>query len=159
VTTGYSGKPLIEKLGLKPGMRVAFIGAPAQYEISLDALPTGCEPISEQQLAVRMAAAAKHPEEVAVDFIQLFALKRSELEYLLPQLMRLLPEDKSGKTAGGGMLWVSWPKKSVARAQGIDTDITEDVIRDVALPLGLVDVKVCAVDETWSGLKLTRRKA
>ncbi|MCC7477005.1 DUF3052 domain-containing protein [bacterium] len=158
MTSGYSGKPLAEKLGLKAPMRVALIGAPADYEIQLDTLPEGCEPVTEQQLSVRIAGARRLGPEVQLDFIQLFVMKRSELAYLLPQLIPLLPEDESGKTSGGGMLWVSWVKQAMAKKLGIDTDITEDTVRDVALPLGLVDVKVCAVDELWSGLKLVRRK-
>lgn len=139
-------------------MRVALIGAPADYELTLDSLPEGCQPVTEAQLSVRIAAAGKLGAEAQLDFIQVFALRRAELAYLLPQLLPLLPLDASGRTSGGGMLWVSWVKGSMAKKLGIDTDITEDTVREVALPLGLVDVKVCAVSELWSGLKLMRRK-
>lgn len=140
-------------------MRVALIGAPADYEIQLDSLPPGCEPVTEQQLSVRIAGARRLGPETQLDFIQFFVMKRAELAWLLPQLIPLLPEDASGKTSGGGMIWVSWVKQAMARKLGIDTDITEDTVREIALPLGLVDVKVCAVDELWSGLKLVRRRA
>jgi hypothetical protein len=129
---GYSGTPLAQKLGIKPGARVVVINAPADYQKLLG--PSA----SEVQFTTRVGTDA--------DFIHLFTKRRAELE---TQLGRFRP-----KLADTGMLWVSWPKKSA----GVATDITEDVIRTVALPLGFVDTKVCAVDETWSGLKLMIRR-
>ena len=130
---GYSGTPLIKKLGLKPGHVAQFIGAPAGYIKLLGPLPEG----------VRVAEREVRNERL--DFVQLFATERTELERLLPRLMK--------QVVPTGMIWISWPKK----ASGVATTVTEDVIREVALPLGLVDVKVCAVDEVWSGLKLVIR--
>jgi hypothetical protein len=129
---GYSGTPLPQKLGIKSGMRVIAIGAPKKYQELLGKLPDGVE-FSNQS-------------HVNSQFIHFFVTRRSDLEKRLPQLRATLADD--------GILWVSWPKKSA----GIVTDMTEDVIRVVALPLGLVDVKVCAVDATWSGLKLMVRR-
>ena len=127
---GYSGTPLAKKLGIREGARLAVLGAPDGFEI--DALPGDVEP--------RRTARGVH------DVILSFHTDRAELATRLPTLMRSLDVD--------GGLWISWPKK----ASGVDTDITEDVIREVALPTGLVDVKVCAVDDTWSGLRLCLRK-
>jgi hypothetical protein len=129
---GYSGTPLAQKLGIKPGQRVATMGAPAGYRKLLAPLPKGVSFTTE--------IAAGTP------FVHLFVKERKALEKELKRLRRLL--------ADAGVLWVSWPKKS----SGVATDITEDVIREVCLPLGFVDVKVCAVDETWSGLKLMIRR-
>ena len=127
---GYSGTPLARKLGIKEGTRLAVLGAPDEFEI--DALPGGVE--------VRATARGTH------DVILSFHTRRADLAKRLPTLMRSLDVD--------GGLWISWPKK----ASGLPTDITEDVVREVALPTGLVDVKVCAVDATWSGLKLVVRR-
>ena len=128
---GYSGTPLVQKLGIKPGMRVHFIGVPRDYfATTLGRTPT-----------VMMMMKLKGP----LDFVQWFVTERKLLETGLPAVAAAL--------ADNGMLWVSWPKK----ASKVETDMTEDVIRAVALPGGLVDVKVCAVDDTWSGLKLVRR--
>ncbi len=124
---GYSGKPLVEKLGLKPGLTV-YVGPAPSY---VDELLAG---------ASYTARLPKH-----VDVALTFHDARRTLERRLPVLLeRLVPN---------GMIWVCWPK----RASGVPTDVTEDVVREVALPLGLVDVKVVAVDATWSGLKLVRR--
>jgi hypothetical protein len=130
--TGYSGTPLAQKLGIKAGLKVATIEAPKGYRELLAPLP---ERVS---FATKIAAEAP--------FVHLFVKERQILEKELKRLRRLL--------ADAGVLWVSWPKKS----SGVKTDITEDVIREVCLPLGFVDVKVCAVDETWSGLKLMIRR-
>lgn len=128
---GYSGTPLWKKLGLKEGQAAAAINAPEGYhDVLLDGAP----------------AADWAPPRTGVDFIHFFTVHRAEMEDLLPELMALMARD--------GMIWVSWPK----RAAKVPTDMTEDVIREVALPLGLVDVKVCAVDDIWSGLKLVIRK-
>jgi len=128
---GYSGTPLIKKLGIKPGNAVLILEAPKGYAKTLGPLPEG-------------AVAAKTPKP-GLDFIHLFTTKRADLERRFGALQKAL--------APAGMLWVSWPKKS----SGVPTDVTEDVVREVALARGLVDVKVCAVDDTWSGLKLVRR--
>jgi hypothetical protein len=119
---GYSGKPLVDKLGLKPGMKARLIGAVYKP-------PAGVE------------AAAAPP----LDFIHLFAKDRAELEREFSILARGL--------APSGMLWVSWPKG----ASKVKTDLGEAVVREVGLRAGLVDVKVCAVDEVWSGLKFVIR--
>jgi hypothetical protein len=133
VTAGYSGTPLARKLSLKDGMRVWWDGMPesVREEIAAEAL--------QLQLLDR--------PEAPIDAAHVFVTERADLEAKLIQLMPLL--------APAGMIWVSWPKK----AAKVSTDITEDVIRDVCLPMGLVDVKVCAVDATWSGLKLVIRKS
>ena len=129
---GYSKTPLAQKLGIKAGAKVVALGAPANYRRWLAPLP---EKVSFSDKAVGGS-----------DFVHLFVTGRRTLEKELKRLRRLL--------ADAGVLWISWPKK----ASGVATDITEDVIREVCLPLGFVDIKVCAVDETWSGLKLMIRK-
>ncbi len=131
-TAGYSGTPLVRKLGVKPGMRVHYVAAPEGFGALLGELPDG----------VRVLARAA-PE---LDLVMLFVVSRAELERRLGGLHAKLAQD--------GMVWVAWPK----RASKVPTDMTEDVVRDVALPRGLVDVKVCAIDETWSGLKLVIRR-
>ena len=130
---GYSGKELAQKLGIKPWTRIKTRNAPPNYEQLLGAVPDN----------VQISARLRRP----VDMVHIFSIARS---HLLAELRGALEDIEQD-----GALWVSWPKKS----SGVRTDITEDVIREVALPLGLVDVKVCAVDETWSGLKLVIRKA
>ncbi len=131
-TAGYSGTPLVRKLGVKEEMRVAWLDAPEGFEGLLDPLPDG--------LRVRASARGK------LDLAVLFATRRAVLARRLPGLREAIRPD--------GMVWAAWPKK----ASGVATDITEDVVREIALPLGLVDVKVCAIDATWSGLKLVIRK-
>lgn len=131
MTAGYSPRSLPDKLGIKPGMRIALLDAPRGYGAVLRPLPPGVE----------VTARVRGP----LPFIQLFTVSRRDLERRFPTLVRALAQD--------GALWISWPKK----ASGVDTDLTEDVIRAVALAGGLVDVKVCAVDAVWSGLKLVRR--
>lgn len=128
---GYSGKPLVEKLGIKSGAVIAILHAPRGYDRTLGEVPSG----------VRRRASAAGP----LDFIQLFASRRRELERRLAALARAL--------APAGMLWISWPKQ----ASGVATDLTEDAVRAVGLAHGLVDVKVTAVDDVWSGLKFVRR--
>lgn len=135
---GYSGTPLAQKLGLKDGQRALFIDLPA----SLAGL-TGARLFAETS---RITVDQIGNVHAGYDVIHLFTTARAVLESLAQQLMNLIARD--------GLIWVSWPKK----AAKVATDITEDVIRAVALPLGLVDVKVCAVDQTWSGLKLVIRK-
>ncbi len=132
MTAGYSGTPLAQKLGLKPGMRAWFQNVPdsVRAEIDRDAPPLDLLDLPEP------------PVQFAHIFVRDCAVLDCELRMLLPLL------------DPAGMIWVSWPKK----ASKVTTDITEDVIRAVALPLHLVDVKVCAVDDTWSGLKLVIRR-
>jgi hypothetical protein len=130
---GYSGRPLVAKLGIKPETRIAIVNAPRGYRTTLGRLPPG----------VRVAAAARGWG--SLPFIQFFTTTRKTLERKFAALVRALAPD--------GALWVSWPK----RASGVATDVTEDVVRAVALAGGLVDVKVAAIDDVWSGLKLVRR--
>ena len=132
-STGYSGTPLARKLGFKPGMRAAYLGAPPGFDALLGELPDG----------VRVLA---RPARGGMDLVVVFVTARRELERRVGRLREAV--------APAGMLWVAWPK----RASGVSTDVTEDVVREVALPTGLVDVKVCAIDETWSGLKLVVRR-
>lgn len=129
---GYSGTPLAQKLGIKAGQKVVTIGAPGGYRKLLAPLPEKVSFTSETK-----AGAA---------FVHFFVSERKVLEKKLKRLRKLI--------ADTGTFWISWPKKS----SGVATDVTEDIIREVALPLGFVDVKVCAVDETWSGLKLMIRR-
>jgi hypothetical protein len=128
---GYSKTPLAQKLGIKPGMNVAALNPPAGYRKLLAPLPAGVS-FTEKATA-------------GVGFVHLFATERRVLEKELKRLRGLIDD--------AGVLWTSWPKKSA----DLGSDITEDVIREVCLPLGFVDTKVCAVDETWSGLKLMIR--
>jgi hypothetical protein len=130
---GYSGTPLSKKLGIKPAMRWLAVGAPREYRAWLGELPSGARIV---------ATSAGSPEAVHV-----FATARRDLARQLAAYRKQLQP--------AGFLWVSWPKK----ASKVATDITEDVIRELALPLGFVDIKVCAVSETWSGLKLVIRKS
>ena len=128
---GYSGTPLVEKLGIERGSTIAILAAPPGYDRTLGPLP---RPVSR-----------KRSLSGPLDFIQFFTSRRAELERRFAQLASAL--------APAGMLWISWPKQS----SGVPTDLTEDVIRAIGLARGLVDVKVCAVDAVWSGLKLVRR--
>jgi len=130
---GYSGTPLWKKLGYKAGVSAYVEGEPRNY-ISLLTLPA--------DVVVTWLPRAKSDME----FVHLFATSASQLKSKLESVRkRIVP---------GGVIWVSWPKKS----SGVTSDIAEDTIRDLALPMGLVDVKVCAVDEVWSGLKLVIRR-
>ena len=129
---GYSGTPLAQKLGFKDGAKVYAAGMPASVRAEILA-------------AAKPKFAAKPAQGQAAAHV--FHTKAAKLETELKALRKLLATD--------GMVWVSWPKRTAK----VETDITEDVIRSVALPMGFVDVKVCAVDETWSGLKLVIRKA
>ena len=124
---GYSGKPLSQKLGIKPGFRIFVEGAPATYGDIIGQLPAG----------VTTTSRLKAP----LDMVHLFATERAGLATHLRSYRDAIAPD--------GMVWVSWPKKS----SGVATDLSDVVVRDTALALGLVDVKVCAVDEIWSGLK------
>ncbi len=127
---GYSGTPLIKKLGIKPGMKLMLINAPKNYMELLE------QDVSEQ-LTNKIAEA---------DFIHVFAVSKKELEQ---QFLKTIANAKDGL-----MIWVSWYKKSA----GMQTDITEDTIREIVLPMGWVDIKVCAVSDLWSGLKIVKRK-
>jgi hypothetical protein len=129
---GYSGTALPQKLGLKPGLTVVTINAPTNYQRLLGSIP------EDVTFSNRLKPNA--------NFVHVFITKRSELEKRLSVLRET--------AADTGIVWVSWPKKS----SGVLTDVTEDVVRAVALPLGFVDVKVCAIDEIWSGLKLMVRR-
>lgn len=130
-TAGYSGTPLPKKLGIKEGSGIILVNAPARFERKLEPLPEGAEFVDH-------AASAR----VAV----LFAGAQTELARDFRGLAKALPE----KTA----LWIAWQKK----ASGVKTDLTENVVRDFGIDAGWVDYKVCAIDETWSGLCFARRK-
>jgi len=130
---GYSGTPLANKLGIKEGHRVLLLGAPAPVARLIE-LPTGAT------VHGRLAGKA------AFDVIVAFVVSRAKLA---PQIAAIRPR----MTPAAG-LWIAWPK----RASGVATDMTEDVVREVALPTGLVDNKVCAIDDTWSGLRLVIRR-
>jgi hypothetical protein len=129
---GYPGKPLWQKLGLKAGQRLYIANPPADLPKLLAGAPQGVTQLT------RLAE---------FDVALLFVTSRLALA---AAIARALP-----RLAQGGMIWVAWPK----RASGVATDVTEDTVRDIALSEGLVDVKVCAIDVTWSGLKLLRRRA
>jgi hypothetical protein len=128
---GYSGTALSRKLGIKEGSVVALRGAPDGFGSTLGGLPDG----------VRLKARVSVPVDVVVAFFT----RRAQLEGGLDGLAKAIYPD--------GGLWIAWPK----RASGVATDITEDVIRELALPRGLVDNKVCAIDDTWSGLRIVHR--
>ena len=129
---GYSGTPLAKKLGIKPGMALHVVNAPCDYSSLIGVLPEDVAIVSK-------------PEK-ELDLVHVFTKSRSELLRLLKTLQKKIKQE--------GVIWVSWPKKS----SGIPSEVTENTVRDLALPLGLVDIKVCAVDESWSGLKLVIRK-
>jgi len=129
---GASGdKPLSQKLGLKPGFRIFADGAPAEYRKIVGELPDG----------TRLLARPQAP----LDMVHVFATEAKGLAARLRRFRDAIAPD--------GMIWVSWPKK----ASGIATDLSDIVVRDTALPLGLVDIKVCAIDDVWSGLKFVVR--
>ncbi len=130
--SGYSGTPLARKLGIAAGMTVALIDAPPDFPATLE-LPEG----------VTLRPSLRGPAEVIV----CFATRRAELCRRLPALQRALPPD--------GGLWIAWPKRS----SGVPTDVTENVLRELILSTGLVDNKVCAIDETWSALRFVVRLA
>jgi hypothetical protein len=129
---GYTDTPLHQKLGFRPGDRVYLKNAPDAYQEWLDPLPEGVHFL--QRLVGQ------------VDVAHVFSTQRAELKATVPKVLE--------KLAPGGCLWISWPKK----ASGVPSEITEDTVRAIALPQGLVDVKVCAVNDVWSGLKLVRRR-
>ncbi len=131
---GYSGTPLPKKLGIKDGHRVAFLSAPEGFEGSLSPMP------------LVTAVAHSLRGTAAFDVIVFFTKRRYELERRFTTL--------AGRLTPAGGLWIAWPK----RASKVPTDMTEDVVREVALPAGLVDNKVCAIDEVWSGLRVVHRR-
>jgi hypothetical protein len=127
-----SGRPLVRKLGVKPDTRVAWLGAPEGFDGLVGELPPGVE----------VLRSLRPP----LDLLVQFTTSRTALARRLPQLRdAVFP---------AGVAWIAWPKRN----SGVPTDVTEDVVREEALPIGLVDVKVCAIDATWSGLKLVVRK-
>ncbi|GAA2110042.1 DUF3052 family protein [Microlunatus panaciterrae] len=132
MTEGYSGTPLARKLGIKPGMRIVLLSTPRELESWVSSLP-GDLPIGR-----RVAGHA--------DLVLIFTTRLAELADRLDALRAAIAPD--------GMIWVGWPK----RASRVPTDITENLIRDLVLPTGLVDVKVCAISDVWSGLKLVIRR-
>lgn len=132
MTSGYSGTPLAKKLGIVSAMRVALIGAPADYADIVAPLPEDVRFVQEIDLKV--------------DMVHVFTTSRGDLSACLPMLRHMLNAQAS--------VWVSWPKQ----ASKIPTSVNENTIRELALPLGFVDIKVCAVTEIWSGLKLVVRK-
>jgi hypothetical protein len=129
---GYSGTPLATKLGIKDGHRVGLLNAPDGFVALLDPLPPDVE----------LVAGVRSRRDVVVAFVR----RRSEIESKLTAMTRAIFPD--------GAIWIAWPK----RASKLPTDVTEDVVRAVALPTGLVDNKVCAIDDTWSGLRLVVRR-
>jgi hypothetical protein len=129
--SGYSNTPLAKKLGIKPGLRITTVNTPENYWQLIGSLPPS---VVLEQKPTR-----------DLDLVHLFVTSKRELTRQLPTVL--------GCIKSNGVIWVSWPKK----AARVATDLTEDVIRNQILPLGLVDTKVCAVDDTWSGLKLVIR--
>ena len=127
---GYSGTPLPKKLGIKAGFRVQLANAPAEVRLELRGALSDCTVVKQGD---------------ALDVVMMFTKSRGELTKEFSRMAKLL--------APAGMLWVSWPKKS----SGVATDVDENVVREIGLDAGLVDVKVCAVTEIWSGLKFVRR--
>ena len=136
ITAGYSGTPLSKKLGIKSGQQIWLIAAPDHYIEYLQPLPDG----------VKLLRLANPTEHHQVGMVHLFTSQQGELQRKLQQLRRSLDPIVP--------VWVSWPKKS----SGVQSNVSEDTIRQAALPLGYVDIKVCAVDATWSALKLVVRK-
>ena len=130
---GYSGKPLAQKLDVKPNDRVRIVGAPAAFAKVLGKLPAGASIVG--------------PRVRAAERVLLFSTSEAHLHPAFVSAAKTLPP--------AGTLWVAWPKK----ASGVDTDLTENVVRKIGLDAGLVDVKVCAITAVWSGLKFVRRLA
>jgi len=128
---GYSGTPLIKKLGIKEQFNVALVGAPTDFLDALGPLPNG----------VKILSKPKAP----LDFVMIFVKSRTILENTFRQFATMLKPT--------GMIWVAWPKK----ASGVPTDLTFDPVQKIGLSAGLVDVKICAVDDVWSGLKFVIR--
>ena len=131
--SAYTGKPLATKLGIKPGMSLIILSAPKGYEAVLGALP----------LRVRISTRSR----TGAEWVQLFSDRRARLERRMPLLVKSL--------SSAGALWICWPKAT----SGVGTDLNEDRVREIGLRAGVVDVKICSVDETWSALKFVRRLA
>lgn len=131
-STGYSGTPLAKKLGIVEGTRVATLQAPDDYAHMLSPMPSNV--VFERKITPQ------------TDIVHVFSYRKADLKAALESLRNAIRPT--------GVIWVSWPK----RASKVPTDITDNIIRDVALPLGFVDIKVCAVSDVWSGLKLVVRK-
>lgn len=132
MSAGYSGTPLPRKLGIKAGQKIAFLDAPVAFAEALGTLP---EDVGQPRTTLRGP----------LDLVVAFFVERRKLERRLPRLIAALHP--------AGALWIAWPK----RAARVATDLTEDVVRELGLAAGVVDVKVCAIDATWSGLKLVIR--
>jgi hypothetical protein len=133
MSAGYSGTPLVRKLGFRPGWRVAILGAvPENLEDLLGELPPGV------RILRRLGD--------GLDAAWIFVVTRRELERRVPEVLARLPPD--------GTLWISWPKRS----SGVPSDVSENVLREVVLPTGWVDIKVAAIDDTWSGLRFALRR-
>ena len=130
---GYSGTPLPKKLGIREGMTVALLNAPNHFRFDLGDLPDDVEVMGDSEVPT-------------ADLYLIFSDRAAEAERGFHRAMTLLPAD--------GAIWVAWPKKT----SGVETDITEDTLRDIFLPTGMVDNKVCAIDDTWSGLRFVVRK-
>ncbi|MFZ0012483.1 MAG: DUF3052 domain-containing protein [Acidimicrobiia bacterium] len=130
---GYSATPLPKKLGIEAGMTVGILNAPNYFDFDLGDLPEGVHVVRDS-------------EDAAADVYLIFADRAAEAERAFIRAMSLLPPD--------GSIWIAWPKKS----SGEETDIVEDTLRDLFLPTGMVDNKVCAIDDTWSGLRFVVRK-
>jgi len=128
---GYSGTPLPKKLGIKNGFRICLVNAPADVRAELREAMSACQVMTEPR--------------GSLDFVMFFTKSRAELSQGFSRLAKDL--------SASGMLWISWPKKS----SGVATDVDENIVREIGLAAGLVDVKVCAVTEVWSGLKFVRR--
>jgi len=153
MTAGYSGTPLAKKLGIKAGMTVVVAGYSDDYGALVAPMPDDVILVTDHPVATSTplgdapAGTPRAPgSDGAIDVLHIFTNSRDELFRVLDEARGVIKQD--------GMIWVSWYKK----AAKLSTEITEDTVRDAALPLGLVDVKVCAVDEKWSGLKLVIRK-
>jgi hypothetical protein len=131
MSAGYPGTPLVKKLGIREGFRVALVGAPDGFRGVLEELPNGVSFVTSVQ--------------GQLDFVLFFVKTRSELTRNFSRL--------AAKLTPAGMLWIAWPKK----ASGVATDLSDGVVREIGLDAGLVDVKVCAVNEIWSGLKFVIR--
>jgi hypothetical protein len=135
-SAGYSGTPLARKLGIKEGHLLGLVNAPPGFAEGLD-LPGGVRVVTELG-------------RLTLDVVVLFVLQQAELRAAFPKMARRLCPD--------GSLWVSWPKITARKKLGLDSDMTEDAVRAVAFPNGFVDIKVCAVDEVWSGLRCVLRR-
>jgi hypothetical protein len=129
---GYSGTPLVKKIGIKPGTEICLVDPPGEYIKLIEPLPAGVK------IATRLTK--------NTDIVHIFTANKTDLANAL--------RSYRAKVKPAAAIWVSWPKKS----SKVPTDITEDTVREVGLPLGFVDIKVCAVTEVWSGLKLVIRK-